>query len=508
MGGPERTSGWWLGLPLVLAALLWVGFNTWLGLDPDDAENLETTRVLAAARSWTEGPQTLYGPYSASNPAVLIQAPLFYRLTSVVAFPWILMNFDAFSSCLVAGRLISFVSFGVVLMLTYHLARIAGAPWAAGAWAACLVAGSPLLGSFSVAMRPDMLAIAWQTGGLLLVARVLFGPSRWDRHRLVEAFLLFGLAFVTKQHLIIGPIVAALGLLGRRRDLLRPAPIVVALGLTTFLVLVYLGCEQAITHGAMGRSVFVLPGELKHVTTGSWSYVGVVFLETAKRGLGLLVLALALFVASREAAMLTAYERWLLLAIGLELALMVQLCRNSSGGWFNYALPALVAGSVVLGRRLAGSFAATPSRRLGLVFGAALLLVAVDVRLVVKGAQQRRAVHLEQAELTADTRVSAVPCDERYFAGTYQHYNRLFGCVGLTHDEWLYKAFEAINAAEPRERWLRRALTDGPIRLVLVERERGPRVAGVSESLPDLGYEDAGDLGPFTLWRRREAARD
>jgi hypothetical protein len=502
MDGTFRNGRAVVGVALALAAIAWVGFDISLGLDADDSENLETTRVLAAARQWTEGPHTLYGPYSASNPAVLIQAPLYYRLTGLAAFPCILIGFDPVTSCFAAGRMISFASFLVILFLTYRLARLCGAPSRAGWWAALLVAGSPLVGSFPVAMRPDLFAIAFQTAGLLLIAQILFERGRRDRARLVLAFLFFGLAFVTKQHVIVGPVAAVLGLAFFRPDLLR-LPMLAAVGAFGLLVIAYLGCEQAITRGAMGRSVFVLPGDLKRVTAGSWAYVGVVLVETLKRGLGLLALGLAMVWAGRGRVARGAYAWWLLMAIGLELALMVQLCRNSSGGWFNYALPALVGGATLVGHGLAEIELVRPGKRWAAVAAAGLVLVLVDARLVVKGVMQRREVKVEQERLRDDARVAAVPIGSRYFSGTYQHYNRIMGRTELTHDEWLYRAFEAIDAAEPRENWLRSALEDGPVKLVVTGDEAGPRVAGLAEPLTALGFEDEGRVGRFTLWRRR-----
>src|SRR5690349_18737932 len=79
---------------LALAALAQVGFNAWIGLGPDDSEHLETTRVMAAARQLTDGPSGLYGPYSGANPWVLIQAPLYYRLTGLAAWPLVVQGQD------------------------------------------------------------------------------------------------------------------------------------------------------------------------------------------------------------------------------------------------------------------------------------------------------------------------------------------------------------------------------------------------------------------------------
>src|SRR5262249_24057378 len=86
-------------------------------------------------------------------------------------------------------------------------------------------------------------------------------------------------------------------------------------------------------------------------------------------------------------------------------------------------------------------------------------------------------------------------------------YNRRAGNIRLTHDEWLYKAFEAIDAAEPREHWLRDALNDGPVRLVILEADDSgePKIAGLSDPLNDLGFRAIGAWGRLGLWERRSA---
>lgn len=490
---------------LALSALVMTGFNAWIGMGSDDTENLETTRVMAAARQWTEGPGALYGPYSGSNPSVLIQAPLYYRLTGLLAAPWVWSGVDPLTACFHSGRLISVLSTLLLLVWAGWLARADGGQ--GGAWVAgLLVLGCPLLGSFPVTMRPDMLGVALQTGGLALASMVAIHPSTRPYWRLSVGFALFALAFLTKQHYIVGPIASGLWLTvvgWSRRSLIGP---LVAAG--SLFVAIVLGClvlENAITQGAMFRSVFELPGELQHVTAGSWNYVLVVFLETLKRGLPILAMGLAAYGATANRRW-PALDRWLSLVIAIDLVLMVQLCRNSSGGWFNYALQPMVCLAVLIGRRLAELPRTASFARVVPLLVAVVVVLAADVRLVAKGSALRLGALAERRALLADPRVADVPETARYFTGTYQHYNRLAGDAVLAHDEWLYQAFEEVEAAEPRELWLRKALTDGQVRLVVVEPPRGSeaasRVAGIAEPLPELGFTPAGRSGRFDLWKK------
>lgn len=494
---------------LTLAALALAGFNVWIGCDPDDTENLETTRVLAAAHQFTQGLGSLYGPYSGTNPSVLIQAPLYYRLTGLAAWPLVASGMDPVWACFASGRLLSVLSFLGLLAVTFRLATHDGAPSRAGCWAALLVAASPIVGSFPVTMRPDMLGLLLQTAGLTLVLGVVPDrPRTRTTGRLILAFALFGLAFCTKQHFLVGPIVASGWLVSLWwRGELRRTPLLITLSITPLVILGVLAVEELLTGGAMSRSVFRLPGELQRVTAGSWSYVGVVAVETGKRGVGLLALAGAVAFAARGRLAFRALDRWLLLVIVLELALMIKLCLNSSGGWFNYALQALICASVLIGRGLATLSPERSAWRLAPVVLALVLVLATDVRLVAKGVALRRQSQDQLNDVLADPRVASLPASARYFPGTYQHYNRWAGHVELIHDEWLYRAFEAIDAAEPRERWLRDALTRGPVRLVITETsaetEAAPRVSGVAEPLTALGYESDGRVGRFDLWRRR-----
>src|SRR5581483_11182510 len=94
----------------------------------------------------------------------------------------------------------------------------------------------------------------------------------------------------------------------------------------------------------------------------------------------------------------------------------------------------------------------------------------------------------------------------RYFVDLPQH-NRRFGASELIHDEWLYGVYEAHGKAVPRSGWLRLALTQGPVRTVIMPDERVD-IPGLREALPELGYVDTSRFGRYRVWERRRSPDD
>jgi hypothetical protein len=133
---------------------------------------------------------------------------------------------------------------------------------------------------------------------------------------------------------------------------------------------------------------------------------------------------------------------------------------------------------------------------------AAGLLLAADLRLVWISATARAADRMALEAIFADPRVGASNPGELYFVGAPQH-NRRFGRLDLAHDEWLYTAYEALGAAEPREHWLRPALVAGTVRLVIAPR-RSLEIPGLAEPIPALGYDLIGDFDRYLVWERRD----
>jgi hypothetical protein len=225
-----------------------------------------------------------------------------------------------------------------------------------------------------------------------------------------------------------------------------------------------------------------------------------VFLETAKRTGGLLAITFACVALGR--LQVRRLDAILLVAIGLELALMIKLCLASAGAWYNYAIPSACWLAVLVGRSADRLLEQTPSPRTILCLsGACLLLLALDVRNVGSTIRLRRTTDQTLRAVLGDERVR-VERHERYFAGPLQHFNRRFGNADLLHDEWLYGAFEAIGAAEPRREWLRDALDSGSIVQVILPKG-AVAVSGVPENLRDVGYEPVAEFGELRVWENR-----
>jgi hypothetical protein len=495
---------------LLLAALLYQALNLFIAFDPDDTENLETTRVMAAARQLVQGPGGLYGPYSGANPWVLIQAPLYYRLTGLLAWPLAALGWDPIWACFAAGRALSMASFLAGLLVVYRVGTLDGAPIRAGVLSVALALGTPLIGSFPVTMRPDMLGVFLQLFGVWLVLRAVLA-SRGTVAHLIAAYIAFALAFCVKQHYVVGAALSSC-LLGWAwsRGQINLRSIVLAHVAGGSVALAYLGFEQVLTGGAMFNAVAALPGQLRHVTAGSWGYAAEVFWLGAKRTCGLLALGVACVLAGAGAGSGRQIVRrldWFLVAFACaELGLMLNLCLGSAGAWYNYGIQAVLLLCVLVGRRLVNLLGREWSlRRAALIGCACLVLVASVARAVAITVETRTTSHATLRALLSDERVASHRDEERYFGGPLQHFNRRFGNPRLLHDEWLYGAFEQVGAAEPRSRWLRESLVRGPIRQVVLPREVS-RVAGVTEPLPDLGYEPVADFGAIRIWQIRPFA--
>jgi hypothetical protein len=243
----QRTGAWvptFVTLVLSTAAAVALSFGVYLALGPEDTEPLESPLLLAVAHQLSHGPWELYGPFGGENPLVIIHAPLYYRLAALVAWPLVGAGVDQITAALAGGRGLSLLGLAWTMAAGYRLARLDGAPRTAGSWAALLIAASPVVDVMPFTVRPDMLGIALQTTGVLLVLSVLRAPKR-RLAALPAAYTAFALAACTKQHFIVGPIVSTFLLLAacmRGRLSLR----LVFLGLSSgllVLLLVY-GAEE------------------------------------------------------------------------------------------------------------------------------------------------------------------------------------------------------------------------------------------------------------------------
>jgi hypothetical protein len=502
------------GVLVVMAAVRVTG-TLILGVSGDDTMHLETTLADVAGGQFIVGPGALYGPYTGENHRVLIQAPLYYRLTGLAAWPLTAAGLGPGSACLVSGRLISLAAFLACAAAAARLAALDGAPRRAAPWAVALVAASPIAGPLAVTVRPDMLGVALQTVGTWLVLRAARAAAPSARG-LVPAYVAFGLAACVKQHDVAPALLCSAYLAGvaLRRPGARGA---VAAALLTGLAVaaVVYGAEQAATSGMLWETVVETPVRFRRYAMGGGWYslvvlVGVVFSSSVPFALGL---AGAWATLGRWRV---GRCGWLLAAgVAVELFLTGLLAYNSKGAWLNYGLQAAVFGSVLAARTAAAAFEG-PARAWRVV-PVALVMLAVladDLRSVLSDARRHVASVFALRAVAHDLRARGRAPGEVYFVALPQ-YNRVLGRAELIHDEWLYGMFERVGAAEPRALWLRPTLTDGPVRTVIVPRDppfpmplRPPVVPGLYDPLPRLGYALVATRGRFQVWERGPGRHD
>ena len=188
-----------------------------------------------------------------------------------------------------------------------------------------------------------------------------------------------------------------------------------------------------------------------------------------------------------------------------ELGLAAIIWRLSTGGWFNYALQAVVVACVLTARALAravdGATSCRPLLPVALAVVAVPAFALTDLNQVVA---KRRS---ETADLARFLKAVKRPSTEIFFVDR-PGANRVHGRLDLVYDPWLYPVFESIGLAEPRSVWLEEVLATGPVRIVATTSSR-PVIDGLTHTLPDLGYRQYGKAGPYFVWSRQaDAARE
>jgi hypothetical protein len=555
----RRARSWasvWVTMALALGAgslIPWVI----LELHKEDTEALESPLVLAAAGQLVDGPWWLYGPYGGRNPRVLIHAPLYYRLTALLAWPIVRSGLDPVPAALLMGRMLSTLGFVTALAAAVHLARLNGAARQAGCWAALLASATPVYGGLPFEVRPDMLGIGLQTTGVLLVLATL--ALECPKAALFWAFACFGLAMCIKQQFVVAPAVStALLLLAAARGRLGFAPVALSLFIALAIVVLCYGFEEWATGGRMSQSVFVAAASVGRIHPANWYSAGNFVLALVWKSVGLiLVLAaagLAMVLARPNAGrrmlasactvligliatlvvfQLFVVEMWVseLIVAGLlitmsclipacalfhgrrpfdrvdaalwvycalELAVTAILFRLSTGAWYNYAIQGVLFACVLAARALARAFEGT--RSLQALLPAALAVLAVpafaftDAKAILA---KRRADH---ASLDRLFKRLDRPSTEIFFVDRPGD-NRVHGRFDLVYDPWLYPVFESIGLAEPRSVWLAHALSKGSVRVVVATSPR-PGIDGIAHTLPELGYHLSFRTGPFFVWAR------
>ncbi len=563
----NQMRGWvnrWITAMLFIAAAVAVASGIWLSAGPADTEPLESPLMLSVARQLDVGPWGLYGPYGRQNPLVLIHAPLYYHLAAILAWPLHAAGLDAITAARLAGRALSFAGLLLAGWSAFRIARLDGAPVRAGWWAACLVAGTPVLGAIPFTVRPDMIGVGLQTTGVWLILRAL-QSRRPGAMGVGGGFAAFGLAICVKQHFVGGPVVATMLLLwAARRG--RVSGRLVGLGvLTAAAIVAGVGViEELATGGRMSQAIFVAAAATARVHPTDWVRGAIVLANigggssclivlltlaglaqvTSKRGKGRAAVAVAgtivagsvlflplvhhlrpsvvtglamsaapfvcMFVVIPVCAVLeqralfgSSLDVALCLFAVAEIAIVVPLCLASTGAWVNYAIQGIVFAAILTGRSLARACEAGRLRSSLFLIGLAAPAVACSA---LHGAYiSYHRVRFERLSAELVLSVLKEPRSDIYFVGEPGK-NRQFGRTDLVFDHWLYPVFESVHGAEPRSSWLRTALTDGSVRFVITT-SKDPRIDGLDESLTSLGYAARIEIASLYIWEQVRARR-
>ncbi len=561
MASTPTRGGWlsaWITAVLAASAVVFLGFRLFLGLGQEDTDLYESPLILSVARQLVVGPGELYGPFGGRNPLVLIHAPLYYRLAALGAWPLARAGLHPVDAARIAGRSISALGLLATLASAYRLARLGGGSRRAAWWSVLLIAASPALAGQPFAVRPDLVGVALQTAAVLLALSATEG-GRVAGPRVVWSYLLFGLALCVKQQFVVSAVVSTFLLLSAsRRGTVPLGTILRGLALGAGIVASVYGVEWVVTGGRIWDAAFLAAQGVGRVHPADWLHVGTVFAAVLGKEAGLIGLlaaaglaairvrsvrgrwalasgiAIVVSVAVLSVVQLADAGPWVtgtLAAITLvalvvvipvcvaimgrciavgrlefmlgayclaEVILIVMLSRVSTGAWINYAIQAIVFAAVLTGRALARGLEDAPSTRQALPAGIAVLAVLASALMDVKESASRR--RAEHAVLVRIRDYARQPSSAFFFVDR-PGLNRVHGRLDLVYDDWLYPVFESLRLAEPRARWLRPMLTDGPVRVVVLDSD-APRLDGIAETLPELGYLSAVRVGHFMVWMR------
>jgi hypothetical protein len=406
-----------------------------------------------------------------------------------------------------------------------------------------------------------MAGVARQSWGGVLALESMAVCRGGAGGRLVAASALFGLSACVKQHLLAGWAVSvglwAWGWLWGRLGLGAVVRLV-APG-AAVAVSIY-GAEWLVTGGRVWDAVFLAAANVGRVHPGGWYNVLLLSLGIANRSagtaavlaagaliafgkrpgilrwiatsvatvvVGILLAAVSANVASRSdmtgvavffavglavavilpAVVLSTWSSvtakavdaalWAYLAA--ELGVVMLLAHTSAGAWMNYGIPATVFGAALAARAASRALDAAPPP---LVASPTILASGVILLSSLHGLVE---AHLN--DRIQNAKVEVIYAHEKrprsaFFFADRPGLNRINGRLELVYDDWLYPAFEKIGLAEPRLRWLSRALMSGPVRVV-IKSSQGSEIEGTRIDLRRLGYlRDANVETFFYVWIR------
>jgi hypothetical protein len=432
-----------------------------------------------------------------------MHAPLYYRLSGLVAYVFARIGMPDITAAFVAGRGISFASFLLTLVVMYRLSQIDGPNHLSGLLTVGLIIAAPIPGMLAVMVRPDMTAVAFQTLGVgLVVAEIK--REKYRLGTLLFAYGCFALAVCSKQQTLAGAAVSTAFLLGSRPISRRHiSKVILAIIAFLTLVLVYCALENWMTDSRMIHVVISLPsGPFRRWNYGSPSKLWEVISISSRKLAGFAALGLACAISPGSVRRLKFVDAFMAAFLVVECVEIVPLCMYNSGAADNYILQASVLACLLLGRSL-GSFLRSASvrpRYLALIALASFAILLRDAQFLELAMRTHHSDQKDLRQLLTDIRISAWPKDTRIFIEE-PGLTRMYGRMDLVYDEWLYGAFESAGEAEPRERWLKRIISHGSVQLIITASDR-ETVPGILLPLKDLGYLAILMKGRFQAWVR------
>jgi hypothetical protein len=147
-------------------------------------------------------------------------------------------------------------------------------------------------------VRPDMLGVALQTTGVLLVLSVL-RSERPKGTTLAAAFATFGLALCVKQHYVAAPAISTFFLMSAwLRGHLSFNLITRALLTGLAIVLAVYGTEELLTGGRMSQAVFRAASMASRVHPADFARSEIVLVLIAAKSSGLIEIMMAAGLAT------------------------------------------------------------------------------------------------------------------------------------------------------------------------------------------------------------------
>ncbi len=218
-------------------------------------------------------------------------------------------------------------------------------PWVLGAWAALLFLTYHLVAYWSVMVRPDMTALAWNLAGVTLLRRWWNAPGRqgwraatWPHRRELGVLALgaacFALGWWTKQTFVAVPLAFMLTLLPY-----RPKVAVTLAGLYMALVSLSLGTLTLLTAGGFVQKTYYYQG--------SWTWRAYLFLArpfAERYGL------LPAFALLATAAICMRKRRVTFGACWFMLTALKTLEAGTDGGNHNHFIELLAASALMVGQ--------------------------------------------------------------------------------------------------------------------------------------------------------------